>query len=65
LLLGYYRQYRTLLALGADFGMSERRTATLIREIDGLLLKDNCFHLKGKRALLIDDGLVGTPLSQM
>jgi hypothetical protein len=55
LLLGYYREYRSLLSLGTEFGLSESRTSTLIREIECLLLKDKRFHLKGKKALLIDD----------
>lgn len=54
LLLGYYREYRSLLSLGTEFGLSESRASTLIREIEGLLLKDRRFHLKGKKTLLID-----------
>ena len=41
--------------MGTEFGLSESRTSTLIREIECLLLKDKRFHLKGKKALLIDD----------
>ena len=55
LLLGYYREYRSLLSLGTEFGLSESRTSTLIREIESLVLRDPRFHLKGKKALLIND----------
>jgi hypothetical protein len=58
LLLGYYREYRSQLSLGVDFDLSESRTSTLIREIERLLLKDKRFHLKGKKALLMDDTAV-------
>ena len=53
LLLGYYREYRTRLALAADFGLSESRCSILIREVESLLLKDRRFHLQGKKALLV------------
>ena len=62
LLLGYYREYRTQLALAADFGLSESRCSTLLREVESLLLKDQRFHLQGKKALLVhSDGTADGP----
>jgi len=51
LTLLYWREYRTLFHLGADFGVSEATASRIVKKIEKALLKSKKFTLPGKKAL--------------
>lgn len=50
--LTYWREYRTYFHIGTDYTLSESQCFRTIRMIEGILIEDKRFHLKGKHALL-------------
>jgi len=47
----YWREYRTLFHLGADFGVSEATASRIVRKIENALVKSERFRLPGKKSL--------------
>lgn len=52
LLLMYYREYRTMFHIGLTYGISESTVCKIIRDTENKLIKDERFHLPGKKELL-------------
>lgn len=50
--LAYWREYRTYFHIGADYELSESQCFRTIKMIEGILIEDKRFHLKGKHAFL-------------
>jgi len=57
LLLMYYREYRTMLHIGACYGVSESRTSEIIKELEIILINAPRFRLPGKKHLNKDGGV--------
>ena len=55
LMLGYYREYRTLEHIGFDYGVSESTASRIVREVEDVLIKSGKFSLPSKRALYGDN----------
>lgn len=55
LMLGYYREYRTLGHIGFDFGVSESTASRVVCETEEVLIKSGKFSLPSKRALYGDN----------
>ncbi len=55
--LGYWREYRTMLHLGQDFGLHESNVSRLVRKVEDILIKCGKFSLPSKRRLLEETGL--------
>ena len=55
LMLMYYREYRTMFHIGVTYGVSEATVCKTINEVEDKLIKDDRFHLPGKKALLEED----------
>ena len=51
LCLSYWREYRSQFHLGSSFGVSEATVCRTIKKVEQALLKDQRFHLPGKKAL--------------
>jgi len=62
LLLMYYREYRTQFHIGITYGISESRVCEIIKETEGILIKDSRFHLPGKKALLKEENHIEVAL---
>lgn len=52
LMLMYYREYRTMFHIGVTYGISESNVCKIIQDTENKLIKDERFHLPGKKALL-------------
>lgn len=52
MLLMYLREYRTLYHIGLTYGLSESTVCETIRSIEDIIIKDNRYHLPGKKSLL-------------
>lgn len=50
--LAYWREYRTYFHIGADYDLSESQCFRTIKMVEGVLMQDKRFHLKGKHTLL-------------
>lgn len=50
--LTYWREYRTYFHLGLDYDLCESQCFKTIKLIENILIKDERFHLKGKKSLL-------------
>ena len=50
--LTYWREYRTYFHLGHEYGLSESQCFKLVTRIENILIKDQRFHIKGKKDLL-------------
>ena len=55
LMLGYYREYRTLKHLGLDYGVSETTASRIVKEVEEVLIKSKKFSLSKKKSLYEDD----------
>lgn len=55
MLLMYLREYRTLYHIGLTYGLSESTVCETIRSIEDIIIKDNRYHLPGKKSLLDTD----------
>ena len=51
LMLGYYREYRTLEHIGFDYGVSESTASRIVCEVEEVLIKSGRFSLPSKREL--------------
>ena len=51
LTLDYWREYRTQFHVGCSFGVSEATVSRTVRAVEEALLRDERFHLPGKKAL--------------
>ncbi|MEK7306056.1 MAG: IS5 family transposase [Nitrospirota bacterium] len=51
LMLGYYREYRTLFHLATDYGVSEATAWRIVRQYEQILIQSKIFHLPGKKKL--------------
>ncbi len=51
LTLCYWREYRSQFHVASSFGVSEATVCRTIKKVEGALLKDQRFHLPGKKAL--------------
>jgi len=50
--LEYLREYRTLIHISANYGISESQLSRIIRWVEDVLVKDGAFSLPGKKALV-------------
>jgi len=55
LMLGYYREYRTLQHIGFDYGVSETTALRTVKEVEEALMRSNKFSLPSKRELYKSD----------
>ena len=55
LMLGYYREYRTLEHIGFEYGVSESTALRTVREVEEALIKSKKFSLPSKRELYKSD----------
>jgi len=60
LILGYWREYRTMFHLGQDFGLHESNVSRVIQKVEDILIKCGKFSLPSKRCLLEETGLTYT-----
>ena len=57
LMLGYYREYRSMAHIAFDYGVSEATVSRVIQEIESVLIQSGKFSLPGKKALYEDGGI--------
>lgn len=57
LMLGYYREYRSMAHIAFDYGVSEATVSRVIQEIESVLIQSGKFSLAGKKALYEDSGI--------
>ena len=50
--LEYLREYRTYFHVAQNYGLSESNTYKICRWVEDTLIKDECFALPGRKALL-------------
>jgi hypothetical protein len=50
-MLGYYREYRTMFHIGIDIGVSESTVCRIIMKIEDILIKDKLFQLPPKKSI--------------
>lgn len=53
--LEYLREYRTYFHIAQSYGLSESNAYKICRWVEDTLVKDKCFALPGKKALLKSD----------
>jgi hypothetical protein len=58
LVLMYWREYRSQAHIAATYGVSEATVSRTIKRFEDILIKDNRFHLPGKKALRESDTLI-------
>lgn len=51
MVLMYWREYRTFEHIGETYGVSEATVCRTVKQFENLLIKDERFHLPGKKAL--------------
>jgi hypothetical protein len=54
MMLMYHREYRTLLHIAADYGISEAQCWRIVTDLENILIQSHAFHLPGKKALTKD-----------
>jgi hypothetical protein len=54
-MLEYYREYRTLLHISVDYGISEATASRVVRDVEKALIKSKKFSLPSKRELIKKD----------
>lgn len=57
LMLGYYREYRSMAHIAFDYGVSEATVSRVIQEMESVLIQSGKFSLPGKKALYEDGGI--------
>lgn len=57
LMLGYYREYRSMAHIAFDYGVSEATVSRVIQEMESVLIQSGKFSLPGKKALYEDGGV--------
>lgn len=55
MMLMYYREYRTFLHIGTDYGVSESQCWRIVRDVEDILIQSKAFCLPGKKALTKSD----------
>jgi len=55
MMLEYLREYRTYFHIAADFGISEANCYKLIKKIEDILVKSECFRLPDRKILAESD----------
>ena len=55
LCLCYWREYRSQFHVASSFGVSEATVCRTVKKIENALLRDDRFHLPGKKALRAAD----------
>jgi len=55
MVLMYWREYRTYHHIGETYGMSESTVCRTVKQFESVLIKDDRFHLPGKKALCQSD----------
>ena len=63
LCLEYLREYRTYLHIGISYGVSESQAFRIQRWVEAEILKDEQFHLPGRKQLLDADFKIETILT--
>ncbi len=63
LCLEYLREYRTYLHIGISYGVSESQAFRIQRWVETEILKDEQFHLPGRKQLLDPDYEIETILT--
>ncbi len=61
--LEYLREYRTYLHIGISYGISESQAFRIQRWVEAEILKDERFHLPGRKQLLNADFEIETILT--
>jgi Helix-turn-helix of DDE superfamily endonuclease len=51
MMLMYYREYRTFMHIGTDYGISESQCWRIVTDLENILIQSNAFCLPGKKAL--------------
>lgn len=51
MMLMYHREYRTLLHIAADYGISEAQCWRIVTDLENILIQSQAFRLPGKKAL--------------
>ena len=57
LMLGYYREYRSMAHIAFDYGVSEATVSRVVQEMESVLLQSGKFSLPGKKALYANEGV--------
>jgi len=57
LMLGYYREYRSMAHIAFDYGVSEATVSRVIQEMESVLIQSGKFSLPGKKALYEEGGI--------
>ena len=57
LMLGYYREYRSMAHIAFDYGVSEATVSRVIQEMESVLIQSGKFSLPGKTALDEEGGI--------
>ena len=55
LMLGYYREYRSMAHIAFDYDISEATVSRVIQEMESVLIQSGKFSLPGKKALYEDE----------
>ena len=55
MMLMYYREYRTFMHIGTDYGISESQCWRIVTDLESILIQSNAFRLPGKKALIKSD----------
>ena len=50
--LGYYHDYRTMVSIAFDYGVSKSRISDAVKWVENTLIKDGSFALPSKRELI-------------
>src|SRR4051794_2276741 len=54
MMLMYHREYRSLLHIAADYGVSEAQCWRIVTDLEDILIQSQAFRLPGKKALTKD-----------
>src|SRR6058998_1643501 len=54
MMLMYHREYRSLLHIAADYGISEAQCWRIVTDLEDMLIQSHAFRLPGKKALTKD-----------
>src|SRR3954464_4884999 len=54
MMLMYHREYRTLLHIAADYGISEAQCWRIVTDLEDILIQSQAFRLPGNKALTKD-----------
>jgi len=57
LMLGYYREYRSMAHIAFEYGVSEATVSRVIQEMESVLIQSGKFSLPGKKALYEEGGI--------